>query len=135
MSRSVSLRLLASNGTTVPLNNLSLPIEVRISRDSNLIIPSMTLHNVTNQNISTIRNNNRQFLLYHIDVTSSTTSLTSSVTFELKPDDLTLGYMIIFRFDGVPLLNSSINHTDGYEVVCPKSKLKTFLFFFLIFFF
>ncbi|CAF4044663.1 unnamed protein product, partial [Rotaria sp. Silwood2] len=125
MSRSVSLNLLDSNGTTIPLNNLSTPIEIIIPRDPNLLLPPMKLQNVTEQTTLTKGNNNRQFSIYYINVTSSIESLTLSTTFEFKSDNLSLGYMVIFRFDAVPILNSTMNQTDGYKFFCPTAQILT----------
>jgi hypothetical protein len=119
MSRSVSLSLFDADGTTLSVNNLSSPIKITIPRDSNLILPSMTLENITGQTVSTTANNNRQFSLYYVNVTSPSPSLTLSATFEFKSDNAALGFMIIFRFDAIPILNSSMNQTNGYNVFCP----------------
>lgn len=123
MSRSVSLSFIDETGSVIPVNNLASPIELIIPRDSSLTLPSMTFENVTGQiQSSTTPNNNRQFLLYYINVTAPTTSLTLSATFEYKSDDPTLGFMIIYRFDAIPILNSTMNLTDGYDISCPKGK-------------
>jgi hypothetical protein len=122
MSRSVSLSLFDADGTTLSVNNLSSPIKITIPRDSNLILPSMTLENITGQTVSTTANNNRQFSLYYVNVTSPSPSLTLSATFEFKSDNAALGFMVIFRFDAIPILNSSMNQTNGYQVFCPAGE-------------
>jgi hypothetical protein len=114
--------LYGTDGTTLSANNLSSPIRIVIPRDSNLLLPSMTFENVTGQTVSTTANNNRQFSLFYVNVTSESPSLTLSATFELKSNNPALGYMVIFRFDAIPVLNSSMNLTDGYRVFCPASK-------------
>ncbi|CAF4597250.1 unnamed protein product, partial [Rotaria magnacalcarata] len=53
MSRSVSLDILDSTGTTIPFTNLPEPIEIIIPRDSNLALPPMILENVTGETRST----------------------------------------------------------------------------------
>jgi hypothetical protein len=122
MSRSVSLSLFDADGTTLSVNNLSSPIKITIPRDSNLILPPMTLENITGQTVSTTANNNRQFSLYYVNVTSPSPSLTLSATFEFKSDNAALGFMVIFRFDAIPILNSSMNQTNGYQVFCPAGE-------------
>ena len=122
MSRSVSLNLFDTNGTTLSVKNLSSPIKIIIPRDPNIILPSMTLQNLTGQSVVTSTNNNRQFSLYYVNVTSPTTSLTLSATFEVKSTDAMLGYLLILRFDAIPILNSSMNRTDGYRVFCPAGN-------------
>ena len=120
MSRSVSLSLLDSTGTILTLNNLPTSITITIPRDSSLLLPPMTFQNVTGNIMSTTTaNNNRQFSLYYVNVTSATENLTVSATFEFQSDNPSLGYMVIFRFDAIPIFNSSINQTDGQKVFCP----------------
>jgi hypothetical protein len=108
-----------------------------IPRDSNLLLPSMIFENITEQTQSTNANNNRQFTLYYVNVTSPTQSLTLSATFEFKSNNSELGFMVIFRFDAIPILNSSMNQTDGYRVFCPAGKQQNkeillIMFFFII---
>jgi len=135
-SRSISLSLLDTSGTTIAVNNLPSSIEIIISRDSNLLLPSMTLENVTGQTVAIKANNNPQFSLYYVNVTSSAENLTLSATFEFKSENSTIGFMIIFRFDAIPVLNSSMNQTDGYKVYCPAGKqTKSHLLFIIIIFF
>ena len=126
MSRSVSLKLLDTEGTNLRIQNLPSPIKLIIPRDPNLLLPSMTLQNLTGQSIVTSNNNNRQFSLYYVNVTSRAKNLTISATFEFKPTNAALGYMLIFRFDAIPVLNSSMNRTDGYRVFCPTGNKHMF---------
>lgn len=122
MSRSVSLNLFDTDGTKLRVQNLASPIKITIPRDPNLLLPSMTLQNLTGQSFVTSSNNNRQFSLYYVNVTSPSASLTLSATFEFKSSNLMLGYVLIFRFDAIPVLNSSMNRTDGYRVLCPTGN-------------
>ena len=116
MSRSVSLSLFDTNGTTLVVDNLPSPITLIIPRDSNLLLPSLTFQNATGQTVATTANNNRQFSLYYVNVTGPTEYLTLSATFEFKSENAALGFMLIFRFDAIPVLNSTLNQTDGYKV-------------------
>ncbi len=122
MSRSVSLSLLDSDGTVLSLNNLPSSIELIIPRDPSLIVPAMTLQNASGQTVSIKTNNNRQFSLYYVNVTSPAQSLSLSATFELKSVNSSIAFLLIFRFDAIPVLNSSMNQTDGYQILCPASK-------------
>ena len=129
MSRSVSLNLYDATGAYLPLKNLSSPIVITIPREPNLLLPPMTLQNVTGQGTSPSANsNNRQFSLFYVNVTSPTDDITLSATFEFKSDNPALGYMVIFRFDAIPVLNSTMNRTDGSRIFCPGGKARgTFL--------
>lgn len=126
MSRTLALTLYDSQGDTLAVQNLPTPIQMTISRDPALLLPSMIYQNMTGQTISTTgRNNNRQFALYYVNVTSASASLTLSATLEIKSENFSIGYMIIYRFDNIPVLNSSMTTIDGYQVFCPSKRLLT----------
>jgi len=118
LSRSISLTILDRNGNEVSIQtNVTSPIELIIPRDPNLVIPSMTLQNVTSLN-STLHH--QLFYLYYINITSP---LAVSVHFEIHPLNINLGYLFIFKFDSSPILNSSVNQIDGWTLFCPSSEL------------
>jgi hypothetical protein len=110
LSRSISFSILDHNGNEVLIEtNSSNPIELIIPRDPNLIIPSMILQNVTSTPHSQL------FNLHYVNITST---LPISVHFEIHPLDATIGYLLIYKFDGIPQSNQS----DGWTLFCPSSK-------------
>ncbi|CAF3607443.1 unnamed protein product [Adineta steineri] len=126
MSRGLSLDLLNAAGSILSVQGLSQSIEMIISRDTSITLPSMTLQNVTGQTTtSTTANNNRQFSLFYVNVTGPSSTITLSATFEFKSDNSALGFLVIYRFDAIPYLNSSINKTDGQKVFCPNDQINT----------
>jgi hypothetical protein len=117
LSRSISLSILDKNGHEVSIEtNNTHPIEVIISRDPSLVLPSMTLQNVTTLNSTP---HHQLFNLHFINITNS---LPVSVHFEIHSLNISLGYLFIYKFDSSPLLNSSINQTDGWTLFCPSSE-------------
>ena len=80
----------------------------------------MTLQSVTSTIIAD-RTNNRQFNLHVINITQPNPNMSVSVHFQLRPLDPLLGYLVIYRFDDIPRLNSSINQTDEWSLLCPSS--------------
>ena len=118
MSRSISLSILDQNGNEISVRaDPDHPIEIILPRDSNLIIPSMNLQNVTSMNATP---HNQLFHLHYLNLT--TTSLPISVHVEIQPLNTSLGYLFIYRFDQIPLLNTSINLIDGWTLLCPSSR-------------
>ncbi len=110
LSRSISFSILDHNGNEVLIEtNSSNPIELIIPRDPNLIIPSMILQNVTSTPHSQL------FNLHYVNITNT---LPISVHLEIHPLDATIGYLLIYKFDGIPQLNQS----DGWTLFCPSSK-------------
>ena len=79
----------------------------------------MTLQNVSS--ITADHTNNRQFTLYFINITQPNPNISVSVHFQLRPLNPHFGYLVIYRFDDIPRLNSSINLTDGWSLLCPLS--------------
>jgi hypothetical protein len=105
-------------------NNL---IEFFIPRDNNPIVPSMILENVSSI-INDPLMNNRQFNLYFINITQINMNISLSIHFEMHPLNNNLGYMLIYKFDDSPQLNSSIQRIDGWTILCPQSKIKKLFF-------
>ena len=99
---------------------LEKPIEFFISRDVNYVIPSMFVQNVTSLTTNSVINN-RQFNLHFINITQVNSNMSISVHFEMHPLNNTLAYMLIYKFDSIPQLNSSINQIDGWSILCPNS--------------
>jgi hypothetical protein len=110
LSTSISLSILDQNGNEISFETNSMRFV--IPRDPNLIIPSMTLQNVTSIN------QNLLFNLHYINVTSI---LPISIHIEIHPLNLSLSYLFIYKFDQTPQLNSSINIIDGWTIFCPSN--------------
>jgi hypothetical protein len=130
LSTSISLTILDRNGNEISFDTtIDQPIELIIPRDSNLIIPLMTLQNVTSMNVTP---HNLLFNLHFIKMpqTQWNNNRTVSLIFEMQPLNKNLGYLLIYRFDNSPQLNSSINQIDGWSLLCPLS-LFHFLFIFI----
>lgn len=117
MSRSVSLSLIAEDGKETRFQTTDKqPIEIRIPRDPNLLIPDMSIENVTSID------NQTWFNLHYVNITSSATS-SVSINLEMKPINQTVSYLMIYRFDQSPFLNSSVRFIDGWTLFCSSSKI------------
>lgn len=114
LSRSISFTLLDHDGNEISMpTSFQHPIEFIIPRDSNLIIPPMNLQNVTSFNSIP---HNQLFNLHYINITSN---LPISIHFEMNTLNISLGYLLIYKYDTTPLLNSSINQIDSWILFCP----------------
>ena len=119
LSTSISLSLFDLNSNELSIHtSADHSIEFLIPRDPNSIISPMTLQNVTSMR------GNQPFYLHFVNMTQFMTNsnLTVSLHFEIRPLNVSLGYLFIYKFDGSPELNSSINRTDGWSLLCPSSK-------------
>jgi hypothetical protein len=112
-SRSISFSFIDQNGNEVSIEtNKSNPIEIIIPRDPNLIISPMVL-----QNISSMSDNE----LFHLQYINITSNFPISIHFEIKPLNISVGYLFIYKFDNLPQLNSSIQQIDGWSLFCPSN--------------
>jgi hypothetical protein len=122
LSTSVLLSILDRNGNDASIHaSVDQPIELIIPRDANLIVSSMDLQNVTSNSIVP---HNQLFNLHFVNITQSQSinTFTVSLHFEMHPLNTSLVYLLIYRFDGAPQLNSSIKQIDGWSLLCPSSE-------------
>lgn len=122
LSTLLSVSFLDDNFDEIPVHtNHNQSIELWIPRDVHTHPPAMALQNVSFLEIdSTI--NNRQFNLHLINITQAKKNLSVSVHLEMHPLNRTLGYMLIYKFDDIPLLNSLIHQIDDWTLLCPSSE-------------
>ncbi|UJR38826.1 hypothetical protein I4U23_031491 [Adineta vaga] len=121
MSTSISLSIIDQNGNDIEINtNINDPIQFIIPRDINLIVSPMFLQNVT----SIDDNHNQIFNLHYINITQLNKNLSVSLHFEMDSLNKSLAYLLIYRFDDSPQLNSSINQIDGWSLFCPLNLTK-----------
>ena len=117
LSTSLALSLLGADGKELSVHcEPDHPIELIIPRDPNMVIPPMALQNVTS--LSALPHQ----LIFNLHFINITTALPVSVHLEMHPLDATLGYLLIYRFDSVPQLNSSVHLIDGWTPFCPSSE-------------
>jgi hypothetical protein len=121
-STMISLGVFDQYENNIPLGiNINDPIEILIPRDVNMIIPSMTMQNVTLMN-----SYNRSFDLHYVNMTRNN-NLTISLHLEMRPLNTTLAYLLIYRFDGVPQLINSSDQIDGWSLFCPSCEFFSLL--------
>jgi hypothetical protein len=84
-----------------------------------MIIPSMTLQNVTSLNSTP---HSFLFNLHYINLIQSN-NLPISIHIEMESLNIYLGYLFIYKFDNSHQLNSSINKIDGWSLFCPSNDI------------
>ena len=90
-------------------------IELIIPRDPSADIPPMHLQNVT------ALNSTPQALLFSYHWMNLTMNYSFSVHMQMKPTNGNSSYLMIFRFDQMPQLNSSTKILDGWSIFCPSN--------------
>lgn len=117
-SRMISVSVFHENGTEINIaNNTTNMIEIIIPRDPSMKIQDMTLKNLTSMN-----SNGQQYYLYRIDIPQSNSNGSVSLHFEMRPENQSLNYLFIFKFDGEPKLNTNIRDIDDWYLFCDSSE-------------
>lgn len=119
LSTLISLSILDENGNEISKpTSLTQPYQFSIPRDPNVVIPPMTLQNVTSFNSAPHR---LLFNLHYVSL-AQTNDLTVSAHLEIQPLNASVAYLLIYKFDSPPRLNSSTNDVDGWSLLCPSSE-------------
>jgi hypothetical protein len=113
LSSSVELSFHDENGRQIDVTNSKSPIDLRIPRDgpSNLTFQFV---NATQVNISS----GSQLLPNSFSIKSNN----ASVHLQIKPLDLSIGYLVVLKFGYTPVLNSEKADYDFFKVLCPYSS-------------
>ena len=124
VSRSISFSILDRDGNEVAVQtDPSLPIEILIPRDENLLVPPLIVQNVT---ASSLIAHAQTFNLHFTNLSTMTSSF--SIHLQLHPlSTINLSYLLIYKFDQSPRLNSSISDIDGWSLFCSSSLYTHFL--------
>lgn len=88
----------------------------------------MIIQNVSTINVNPLMNNH-QFNLHFINIPQINANISLSVHFEMNSFDENLGYILIYKFDDIPQLNSSIQRIDDWTILCPKNDLNLLTYF------
>ena len=117
LSTSISLTLVNEDGTAVLFNvDATQPIELFIPRDPNSVVSLLDWERKTASNGS-----NRTMHMHFLNLTRKG-DLEVSVHLEIRPLVQSTAYWLIYRFDDPPQINSTINLTDGWSLLCPFRK-------------
>lgn len=117
LSTTISLTLIDANGHEIPVSaTVDQPIELIIPRDPNIVISPFTLQNASSNELQ-----NQTFNFYFVNI-SRTNNLTVSVHLEIHPLNQSKAYWLVYRFDGKPQVNSTVQLFDGWTLFCPSSN-------------
>jgi hypothetical protein len=110
---SISLQFNGENNNEIPINNSSLPIIAKIKRNdySNLKFNQI---NATQMNFT---QPNQQLMINSFSIPN----LNSSVHIHLKPNNLSLSYLIVFKLNEYLIFNSTNQFIDYSQIMCPNS--------------
>ena len=117
LSRSVALSVFDSNGHELTIRtDRDHAIEMIVPRDPHVVIPPMTLQNVTSGN-----NTFPHRQLFNLHFVNITSQLPISLHLEMRPLNPSIAYLFVYRFDSAPQLNSTVNLIDGWTAFCASN--------------
>ncbi len=112
----MSLEFNDDNNKPLSIDAKNKPIEFWIARNKNFKKESFEKINVTSLNHST------NTLFYQRKITMNVANI--SIHIQLKPLNLSSGYIIIFKYGDTPSWNSNTKYFDSFKVFCPsKGKI------------
>ena len=114
----MSLSIFDQNGNEMAIVTTgSDRIELIIPRDQNLALPPMNLQNVTELNL--VRHA-KIFNLHSVNLTEFRSAI--SLHLEMRPLQANLSYLLVYKFDGAPQVNISVQDMDGWSLLCSSSS-------------
>jgi hypothetical protein len=117
LSRSVSLSLFAGDDSELSfVTNMNTPIELIIPRDPQSQPTPMHLQQVTRSNASGL------FDLQWVNVSAYEYAI--SIHVQMLPVNGSRSYLLIYKFDGTPQVNSSMRDVDGWRLLCAASEFE-----------
>jgi hypothetical protein len=114
---SISLQFNDENNNEIPIKNSSLPLVAKIKRNdySNLKFNQI---NATQINFT---QKQQQLMINSFSISN----INSSVHIHLKPNNLTLAYLIVLKLNEYLIFNSTNQFIDYSQIMCPNSKSLT----------
>lgn len=112
-SSSLGMTFLSDTNKEIPVNKSSKPIDIWITKNPNMEIPSFEYINTTNAT----RKDNSLFLYHAFNITGTNVSL----HIQIKPVIQVTGYLVILKFGRIPQLDGAVRDYDLWEVFCPSS--------------
>ena len=114
MSSSIGLTLYDSYANEIQVTQSLSPIDILIQRDQNTQNYSFEYINATS--IGFLSNT---FLLQN---SFKIKSINASIHIEIKPLNLSLGYLLLMKYGFMPILNSTHADYSSFKLFCPSKE-------------
>ena len=115
VSNSIGLSVYDEQLNEIKISNLKSPIDLVIPRDIRLPQYSYQYVNATNIDLPP-----NAFLLFN---GINLAAVNSSLHIELKPTNLTLGYLLVIKLGSTPIVNSTFADFSSFKLFCPSNFL------------
>jgi hypothetical protein len=116
MSQTISISFSEASGKQVPIYNSSQLIDIWIPRDLNAPTPVPQY-----VNISIPVNNRLAGQLFPLGFNVSASN--SSIHLEFAPENTSVGYLILLKFNMTPRINLTFSDYDSWKMFCPTTGL------------
>ena len=115
-SSQVSLSMFDENGLPIPVSNLSNPIHVYISKTP---VGNFNFENVNATNLASLLIQNNTFF---VEKSLNINAPNSSIHLQIKPGNLRNGFLVLFKFGDVPVLDINKAYYDYAKIMCPNTS-------------
>jgi hypothetical protein len=99
--------------------NLTYPILLTLARDPSIVIPQFIQQNFSVFSDLDLAEN--QLAVYNFSLSSPN----SSFHFHLQPDKLNTSYLLVLKYDDLPVINTTVQVYDSFTVACGNLDLKS----------
>ena len=110
----ISLSFRDSSKSEIEIKESKFPFDFRVPRDKNL--PPIVYQRVNATNVSISAGAHILPNSFHIK------SNNASIHINIKPLDLSIGYLVLLKFGYTPILNSTYADYNHFKVLCPYSS-------------
>ena len=114
LSNSLSLSFHDESKNEIKIDQAKSPIDIRIPRDRNT--PNFTYQYVNATGISLTTKSHILPNSFQIKTNNA------SIHINIKPLDLSIGYLVLLKFGYTPILNSTYADYNHFKVLCPYSS-------------
>ena len=110
----ISLSFRDSSKSEVEIRESKFAFDLRVPRDKNL--PPIVYQRVNATNVSISAGSHILPNSFHVK------SNNASIHINIKPPDLSIGYLVLLKFGYTPILNSTYADYNHFKVLCPNSS-------------
>ena len=121
-SQQISFSIFDEGNNAISVKGLANKIDMWIPRDSDATLDSFNLINATTTN-----NNETQIINGFYSSFFNLTGLNNSINIQIKPINLTMGYLLFVKYGSFAAFNTTSRNYDLFKCFCPNGKLILFL--------
>ena len=118
LSQSIAITFSNNYENEIEIKNLAQLIDIWIPRDLNLPDISPNLVNLTGQSINKNISETQQLFPIGLNISAQY----ASIHLEISPLDISVGYLVLLKFNMTPRIHSTFQDYDNWKMFCPSGK-------------